>query len=259
MLFRSFILLYATNKGLSGSHNKIYKLLLLIQIINFATQKSRGILLTLAICFLFSIIIDKKNWKKYVLISIVVFSCMTYNVMHRWDVENIVDGINITTPGGIATSNAKIWDRLINQAKDRRPIWALAFGMIKDHLYFGVGPGHFKYYYLQYGGNPKKMYIDAHNIILDLMTEFGFVFTITFMLGWFGGLLKSVLDIVKNRNKNFKEFKWPGIIGITCLLIYGNITGQSFMSSANPLSVAPAFVFTVVMILMIYSEGKSIN
>ncbi|WP_298838931.1 O-antigen ligase family protein [Clostridium sp.] len=153
-----FILLYATNKGLSGSHNKIYKLLLLIQIINFATQKSRGILLTLAICFLFSIIIDKKNWKKYVLISIVVFSCMTYNVMHRWDVENIVDGINITTPGGIATSNAKIWDRLINQAKDRRPIWALAFGMIKDHLYFGVGPGHFKYYYLQYGGNPKKMY-----------------------------------------------------------------------------------------------------
>ena len=122
-----------------------------------------------------------------------------------------------------------------------------------------MGPGHFKYYYLQYGGNPKKMYIDAHNIILVLMTEFGFVFTITFMLGWFGGLLKSVLDIVKNRNKNFKEFKWPGIIGITCLLIYGNITGQSFMSSANPLSVAPAFVFTVVMILMIYSEGKSIN
>ncbi|MBU3100278.1 MULTISPECIES: O-antigen ligase family protein [Clostridium] len=254
-----FILLYALNKELSGKYNKIYQLLLLIQIINFCGQKSRGILFTLAICFFVSIIIDRRNWKKYILISIVVFSCMTYNVMHRWDVEGIVDGIKITSPASLVTSNAKIWNRLINEAKNRRPIWALALGMVKDHAYFGVGPGHFKYYYLEYGGNPKKMYIDAHNIVLDLITEFGIVFSFTFMVAWIGALLKSVLDIIKNRKKDFKEFKWPGIIGVICLLIYGNITGQSFMASANPLSVAPAFVFTVVMILMIYPEGKSTN
>ena len=251
-----FILLYALNKELSGKYNKIYELLLLIQMINFATQKSRGILLVLALCFLISIIIDRKNWKKYVLISIVVFSCMTYNVMNRWDVENIVDNMNITTQGNIFSNNAKIWNSLIAETKNRRPIWALAFSMIKDHTYFGVGPGHFKYYYLQYGGNPKKLYIDAHNIILDLLTEFGLIFTTIFMAGWLGAFLKSSLDIFKNKNKSSKEFKWPGIIGTSCLFIYGNITGQSFMGSANPLSVVPAFVFAVVIILMLYPEGN---
>ena len=252
-----FILLYAMNKELSGKYNKIYKLLLFIQIINFSTQKSRGILVTLAICFFTVLIIDIKNWKKYILISILVFSCMTFNVTHRWDVEQISEDIKITGLSTLISSNAKIWDRLINQAKNRRPIWAVASEMINDHLYFGVGPGHFKYYYVQYGGNAKKIYIDAHNIILNLITEFGILFAFTFMVGCIGGLIKSVLDIIKNKKRNFKEFKWPGIIGIVCLLIYGNITGQSFMNSSDPLSVVPAFVFTVVMILMIYSEGKS--
>ena len=254
-----FILLYSINKELSGKYNKIYKLLLLIQIINFSTQKSRGILVTLAMCFLIVLMIDIKNWKKYILISFVVFSCMTFNVMHRWDVEAMTEDIKITGIGSIVSNNAKIFARLIEQTKNRRPIWALAFKMISDHTYFGVGPGHFKYYYVQYGGNPKKLYIDAHNIILNLITEFGIIFTFTFMLAWLGGLVKSVLDIIKNKKKNFKEFKWPGIIGVLCLLIYGNITGQSFMTSKDPLSVVPAFVFTVVMILMIYSEGKSAN
>ncbi len=254
-----FILLYATNKELSGKYNKIYKLFLLIQIINFSTQKSRGILISLAMCFFIVFIIDIKNWRKYILISIVIFSCMTFNVMHRWDMEEIVADIKVNSIENLVTNNARIFARLISQTKNRRPIWALAFGMISDHTYFGVGPGHFKYYYLQYGGSPKKMYIDAHNIILNLVTEFGVIFTFTFMLAWLGGLVKSVFDILKNRKKDFREFKWPGIIGVLCLLAYGNITGQSFMTSRDPLSVVPAFVFTVVMILMIYPEGKSAN
>jgi len=252
-----FILLYAMNKDLSEKYYKIYKLLLLIQIINFSTQKSRGILVTLAICFLIILIIDIKNWKKYILISIFVFSCMTFNVMHRWDVEDLTADIKISNLKNLASNNSKIFARLIEQTKNRRPIWALALKMINDHTYFGVGPGHFKYYYVQYGGNASKMYIDAHNIILDLMTEFGVIFTFTFMIAWIGALIKSIVDIIKNRKKDFKEFKWPGIIGVFSLLLYGNITGQSFMTSRDPLSVVPAFVFTVVMILMIYSEGKS--
>ena len=252
-----FILLYAINKELSGKYNKIYKLLLLIQIINFSTQKSRGILLTLAICFIILFIIDIKNWKKYILVSIVVFSCMTFNVMHRWDVEQTTEDIKITSLDSLVSSNTKIFERLIDQTKNRRPIWALSFGMIRDHLYFGVGPGHFKYYYVQYGGNINKMYIDAHNIILDLMTEFGIIFTFTFMIAWIGSLLKSVLDIIRNKKKDFREFKWPGIIGLLCLFIYGNITGQSFVSSRDPISAVPAFVFTVVIILMICPEDES--
>ncbi|MBW9146131.1 O-antigen ligase family protein [Clostridium sp. CM027] len=254
-----FILLYAINKELSGKHNKIYIFLLLIQIINFSTQKSRGILLTLAMCFFIVIIVDINNWKKYILISIVVISCMTFNVMHRWEVEEIATDIKINSIEDLVSNNARMLKRLIEQTKSRRPIWALAFEMINDHFYFGVGPGHFKYYYLQYGGNPKKLYIDAHNIILNLITEFGIIFTFTFMLAWLSSLIKSVLDIIKNNKKDFKEFKWPGIIGLLCLLVYGNITGQSFMASRDPISVVPAFVFTVVMILMIYSEGKSVS
>ncbi|MBW9148212.1 O-antigen ligase family protein [Clostridium sp. CM028] len=254
-----FILLYAINKELSGRHNKIYIFLLLIQIINFSTQKSRGILLTLAMCFFIVIIVDINNWKKYILISIVVISCMTFNVMHRWEVEEIATDIKINSIEDLVSNNARMLKRLIEQTKSRRPIWALAFEMINDHFYFGVGPGHFKYYYLQYGGNPKKLYIDAHNIILNLITEFGIIFTFTFMLAWLSSLIKSVLDIIKNNKKDFKEFKWPGIIGLLCLLVYGNITGQSFMASRDPISVVPAFVFTVVMILMIYSEGKSVS
>lgn len=254
-----FILLYSLNKELSTKYNKIYKLLFIIEIINFSTQKSRGILVTLAICFFIVFMIDIKNWKKYILTSIVVFSCMTFNVTHRWEVENVVSDIKITSVESLVSNNSKLFEKLIDQTKSRSPIWAVAFGMIDDHLYFGVGPGQFKYYYLQYGGNPKKMYIDSHNIILNIITEFGIIFTFTFMLVWLGGVIKSITDIIKNKKKNFKEFKWPGIIGSVCLLIYGNITGQSFINSSDPLSIVPAFAFTVVMILMIYSEGKSAN
>ncbi|WP_461206456.1 O-antigen ligase family protein [Clostridium sp. DL1XJH146] len=243
-----YILYFAVNKNICNRYNQIFKVLLLIEILNLSTQLSRGILLTVFICILLIICIDRENFKKYLLVSIIIFTCLGYNVTHRWEFNQIKDDIKVEGIQFIIEDEG-ILSKIAQQFKSRRPIWIVATNMIEDNPCFGVGLGSFKYRYLYYGGSESRLYIDSHNIFLNVATELGLIFALVLFSCLFIFLFTSFI-----KNLKFKEFAsiiFPGIIGIISLLVYGNITGQAFITSTFPVSIVPVFVFTVVVTIII--------
>ncbi|MCY6483571.1 O-antigen ligase family protein [Clostridium aestuarii] len=252
-----FILLYAVNKKVCTKYNSLFKLLLLIEIINLSTQMSRGIVIAVFICFIFVMMLDKKNFIKYVLVGAVVFSCLGYNVTHRWEFNEIRHEIKIDGIEGIVGEGKGIFKKLMEQTKSRRPIWTIALGMVNDKPYFGVGPGQFKNYYLQYGGKPSRMYIDAHNIILNVATEVGLIFTLVLFALSVSIFIKSF--VFGWKNKKYRHILFPGAIGMVALFLYGNITGQAFITSRYPISIVPTFVFTIVNTILIKTTKEFVG
>lgn len=248
LMILPFILLFAVNEDFSCKYKDVYKGLLILETINLCTQKSRGIALAVALCFLLIILYDRKNYKKYLLISLVVFVCLGYNITHRWEFNEIKSEIEINGLEGVITNSQGLMRQMLEQFKSRRPIWVVAIGMIMSYPLFGVGPGQFKNYYLAFGGNPHKMYIDAHNIILNVATEFGLIFTAVLFLSVLAIIIKSIVNM--NRDKKSWKILVPAVIGFVCLIVYGNITGFAFMTSSYPISYVPAFVFMFVITLM---------
>ncbi|MBZ9685573.1 O-antigen ligase family protein [Clostridium estertheticum] len=252
-----FILLYAINKEVSGRYNSIYKLLLLIEIINLCTQRSRGILGALIITFVTIIIIDHKNYKKYLIVSILILGFITFSVLQRGEMVEITESIvNVGVPKvqGAKASDKGFFYQLGEQARNRSPIWSAAFRMIEDHTYIGVGPANFKYYFPEYAPELKKTYIDAHNIFLNVATEFGVPFALVFFFSWWITVFKSVIYGYNKKEEYSKRFILPTFIGMSSLMAYGNVTGQAFITSRHPISVVPAFILisllTILLIIM---------
>lgn len=249
-----FIVLYAANKEVSGKYNSIYKVLLLMEIINLSTQRSRGILGALIIIFVAILIIDFKNYKKYLLISAIVLGCITFNVFQRGEMVEMKESFESGGVLAIVGNTKGFFYQLSEQTRNRRPIWSVAFRMIEDHTYVGLGPANFKYFFPVYAPEMKKAYIDAHNIFLNVAVEFGIPFSIMFFFTWFFTMAKSVIYGFTKRKKYKKSFLLTTFIGMVSLLAYGNVTGQAFITSKHPISVVPAFVLisllTVSLIIM---------
>jgi O-antigen ligase len=259
MLGYTIILLPSLLYSALSSDNKedkiVYRLLSLIEIFILSTQMSRGILLTLIFCFLALISLDKKNWYKYILVGFVIIFCVRFNVMNRWELSDLTSEINSsglksTVVHEITNKNALI-KFVLKQSGTRRDIWGIAFAMINDHPVLGVGPGHFKYNYIPYGGEIKRSYADSHNIILNVATELGIPFTLILFFSILIVVIKTYIYGLKTQNLFIKQSLLLLGLGIISLLIYGNITGQAFMTFVYPISTVPAFVFTVVITLMI--------
>jgi O-antigen ligase len=258
-----FIVLYAVNKEVSGKYNSTYKLLLLIEVINLCTQRSRGFLGALVIAFTTIIIIDYKNYKKYILISILVLGCTTFNVFQRGEMQEITESIvNIGVPKieRDASSNKGFFYQLSEQARNRSPIWSTAIKMIEDHTYTGLGPANFKYYFPAYAPEVHKAYIDPHNIFLNVAVEFGVPFALVFFFSWWITVFKAVIYGFTKKKKYNKRFILPIFIGMVSLMAFGNVTGQAFITSKHPISVVPAFVLTsLVTILFIIMKEEAIS
>jgi hypothetical protein len=257
-----FILLYAINKEVSGRYNSIYKLLLLIEIINLSTQRSRGIVGTLVLTFISIIIIDHKNYKKYFIISTLILGCITFNVLQRGEMVEITESIvNVGVPRvqGVGASDKGFFYQLSEQARNRSPIWSVAFRMIEDHTYIGVGPANFKYYFPTYASELKKTYIDAHNIFLNVATEFGVPFALVFFFSWWITVFKYVIYGYTKKKQYSKGFILPTFIGMSSLMVFGNVTGQAFITSSHPISVVPAFILiSLITILLIIMKDQPI-
>lgn len=255
LIILPYIIVYAVNKKVSNNYNKIYKLLLILQILIISTQRSRGILVALMLSFILIILNDRKNILKYSILALIVLAFIGYNVSQRWEFSDIKEQIVTKSIHKSTSENNGIFYYLKEQSKNRRPIWSVSFGMLNDYTYFGVGPGHFKYYLPVYGPAIQARYIDAHNIILDIATEFGVVFTLVFFSAWLFLMIKCLINRIKIRNHVMHEIVFPGFIGLTSLMVYGNITGQGFFTSTYPISFVPTFVFiTVITIIMIVNK-----
>jgi O-antigen ligase len=237
-------------------YRRIYQLLLLMETVNVCTQKSRGILFSVIICFFLIILLDRKNAKGYIGVFIVMAAGLTYNILQRWELSEIVGDVETKGLKRAILMNKGIFGKLAEQTKSRRPVWSVAFNIMDDFPWFGVGPGHFKYYLQIYAPEIQRPYIDAHNIFLNFTTELGIPFALVFFVSWWTTVIKTFKNAYKSKKPYFKEFIYPGFIGMLCLLVYGSITGQAFMTSRAPISIVPAFVFTIIITIYIILGKK---
>lgn len=249
LLVMPMILLFSVNKNYMLEYKKLYISMLVIQMINFSIQQSRGILLALAMEVLIVFLCDIKNYKKYIIVSFVIFPLLSYNVFNRAEFKVIQSQrkaetkVEKITPSQVEKNFFK---DLAYHARNRSEIWGSALDMVHDKPYFGFGPGQFKNVYFEYGGDKK--YSDAHNIILNIATEFGLIFTGVFFVFWFILFIRSLVFSIKNKVNTKVVFVILG--GLVAFFVYGNITGQNFFTSREPISITPAFVFAMVSMIL---------
>jgi len=80
-------------------------------------------------------------------------------------------------------------DHIIKSLEIRLSIWRSAIRMLESNFLFGIGPGNFKHFFLEYRGNEllvlknkDLIQIDPHNIILNSLLSFGFIATLGFLV-----------------------------------------------------------------------------
>lgn len=242
-----FILYNSNSNYLNSKRYYMYNIILFIEVFVLVTQRSRGILLSLVLCLFFVFLLNIKNKGKYLLISALVLISITYNVTFRPEFnefrETLKEDPSITL--NMFSKNEFI-NNILQQTKNRRPIWGITFNIIADKPLYGIGPGHYKYYYLEYGGSVERSYKDSHNVILNIAVDLGIPFAIVFFMSIFILWIKGAIKGIRSKDIYIGKPLLLGCIGVLCFMFYGNITGQAFMTFVPPISIVPAFTFAII-------------
>jgi O-antigen ligase len=71
---------------------------------------------------------------------------------------------------------------IINSLEVRLSIWRSAIRMLESNFLFGIGPGNFKHFFLEYRENKLTILknkdliqVDPHNLLLNSLLSFGFI------------------------------------------------------------------------------------
>ena len=153
----------------------------LLIIIALILTKSLGAWLSLIVCLIILFFISYNNLRNKKIIiaasAVCIAFILLFIILNRW--ERLMDMNNPQ-----------------NSITQRINYWRTAIGVIKDHPFFGVGPGNFQEVFLKYkvGLSTNTRY--AHNIFLHQWAETG-------LLGIIGILffITSILKQYKPQNK----------------------------------------------------------
>jgi len=121
----------------------------------------------------------------------------------------------------------------------RLSIWRSALLMLSDHLFFGIGPGNFRDFFLEYREekltilkSKDLIQIDPHNLILNLLLSFGLIVTLILIIMF----LLYARKIIKVSHK----LHYPHI-----LLIVFSIQA---MVNVNSFLINSIFIFTYLTV-----------
>lgn len=120
----------------------------------------------------------------------------------------------------------------------RLEIYKSTFRIIKEHFLFGTGLNTMKHYISQYSEEISSPVYHAHNIILNILSETGFIGLMIFGIILIN-LIKSIYYIYKLENKIYKDIVISSVLGLLSIFIHGLIDAAIF---------APQFLFFVVFI-----------
>lgn len=120
----------------------------------------------------------------------------------------------------------------------RIEIYKSAFKIIKEHFFFGTGLNTMKHYINYYSQVIKAPVDHAHNIILNIFCEAGFIGLIFFGI-ILVTLIKKIYLIYKLEDKIFKDIAISSVLAFLSIFIHG------FIDAAI---IAPQFLFFVVFI-----------
>ena len=129
-------------------------------------------------------------------------------------------------------------DHITKSIEVRLSIWRSAIRMIENNFLFGIGPGNFKHFFLEYRENELTVLknkdliqVDPHNLILNSLLSFGFIATL--------GLSIVAIYLFVSQIKIFKAD-----ISLTILLF--TFFAQA-MINVNSVFVNSIFAFTYVL------------
>ena len=121
------------------------------------------------------------------IIGLFVFALSLLSRYRQWLASNKVFGIIAL----LATTTfifLKI-DHITKSFEVRISIWRSAIRMIENNFLFGIGPGNFKHFFLEYREDKllvlkekDLIQVDPHNLILNSLLSFGFLATTAFIL-----------------------------------------------------------------------------
>ena len=130
-------------------------------------------------------------------------------------------------------------DHITKSIEVRLSIWRSAIRMIENNLLFGIGPGNFKHFFLEYRENELTILkdkdliqVDPHNLILNSLLSFGFIATL--------GLSIVIIYLFVSKFKLFKA-------DISLAILLFTFFAQA-MINVNSVFVNSIFTFTYVVL-----------
>ena len=148
----------------------------------------------------------------------------------------------------LATSTFTFFNlsHIVESLEVRLSIWRSAIRMLENNFLFGIGPGNFKHFFLEYRENKLSILkekdliqVDPHNLILNSLLSFGFLATIV--------LIVLVIYLLARQLKTYRN-------DISLAILLFTFFAQA-MINVNSVFVNSIFAFTYV--LMRYRSNQS--
>lgn len=171
------------------------------------------------------------------IIGLFVFLLSMFSRYRQWLTNNRVVG-SIAMLVTIAFIYLNL-DHIIKSFEVRLSIWRSAIRMLESNFLFGIGPGNFKHFFLEYRENELTILknkdliqVDPHNIILNSLLSFGFLATL--------GLLVLIVYVLVSQVKLYKN-------DISLVILIVTFFSQA-MINVNSVFVNSIFAFTYVVL-----------
>ena len=178
------------------------------------------------------------------IIGLFVFLLSIFSRYRQWLLSNRVYGLAALLATMIFTYLNL--DHMSKSIEVRLSIWRSAIRMLESNFLFGIGPGNFKHFFLEYRENKLSILkekdliqVDPHNLILNSLLSFGFLATIV--------LIVLVIYLLTGQLKTYRN-------DISLAILLFTFFAQA-MINVNSVFVNSVFAFTYG--LMRYRSDQS--
>ena len=223
--FLEMVLPLALAYTLVGRNRMLTKIFLgyaaLAIVVGIVVSGSRGswVACLLALSFLFAILLFQRAHRlRAGLLLLVLIGCGAWAVSQT---SLFHSRINQTVVGGRVDMDV------------RMVLWKTALRMWRDHLWFGVGPGHYDHRYRAYRPSSVQLQPEyAHNDYLNLLADWGIVGAMIILLALIAlgvGIVKAWKHVRRSENEfgsslsNKFAFVLGGTIALLALLIHAAV------------------------------------
>ena len=178
------------------------------------------------------------------IIGLFVFLLSMFSRYRQWLLSNRVYGLAALLATMIFTYLNL--DHMSKSIEVRLSIWRSAIRMLESNFLFGIGPGNFKHFFLEYRENKLSILkekdliqVDPHNLILNSLLSFGFLATIV--------LIVLVIYLLARQLKTYRS-------DISLAILLFTFFAQA-MINVNSVFVNSVFAFTYVLMRYRSDQG----
>ena len=179
------------------------------------------------------------------IIGLFVFLLSIFSRYRQWLFSNRVYGLAALLATMIFTYLNL--DHMSKSIEVRLSIWRSAIRMLESNFLFGIGPGNFKHFFLEYRENKLSILkekdliqVDPHNLILNSLLSFGFLATIV--------LIVLVIYLLTRQLKTYRN-------DISLAILRFTFFAQA-MINVNSVFVNSVFAFTYVLMRYRSDQGS---